>query len=610
MDRMFAPEYFDMIFRFLLTYKDLHSCLLVNRHWATCAVPILWEAPFKIKDNYIPSPKVIKTYLAFIPDSTFLKLGYNRRIGLSITRPLFFNYPSFLKELSYDQFLNAAIANKCCKDIITELFKIFVMHNVILRKLDIYNNLNYYPGILNNLRSWVLPHFSECTSIFNRLTYFNCSDHWEIQKTQLFNIIAENCHNIENLKASICYKDEGMALAFLIRSQKHLKKFSLINSNKFASFPVLALMDQKHSLKSVTFKDMHQKRIKTIYFNYSACQLNSSAINLLTQCTNINKLKFKHCEGLNSPAYFSLGTAFSNLTSLEYSYGDYNIYDDMIPVQLLSDLIMTSCNTLKKIVLDWYILFHLDITQLVKMIAQHVVNLEYLKIPLNTLEQLALIHRTYSPLRRLEIHLDKKINLHCALSLLANVPLKSHEHSIQLSFGHNKNFDLKINQLNQIFESIFYKSNRIVDFILHLNNGSIEKRVLLLRNYPRLKINILSGSILNRHLPDVIRIIPERCSCNELLEICNNLLKINSNDIWALKQHLNKSLEIDPNNANSLGIRGRTHYMAGNYESSLKDINKSLRIEPTNAIALGYLFSKICLLVQNYEEGFQDCFES
>ncbi|CAG8573940.1 14183_t:CDS:1, partial [Cetraspora pellucida] len=516
MDQTFAPEYFDMIFRFLPTYKDLHSCLLVNRHWATCAVPILWEAPFKIKDNYIPSPKVIKTYLAFIPDSTFLKLGYNRRIGLSITRPLFFNYPSFLKELSYDQFLNAAIVNKCCQNIIIELFKIFAMYNVILRKFVIYNNLNYYPKILNNLGSLVLLHFSECTSIFNRLTYFNCSYHWAVQKTQLFNTIAENCHNIENLKASICYKNEGMALAVLIRSQKRLKKFSLINSNSFASIPVQALVDQKDSLKSVAFEDMHQKKglIKPIYFNYAACQLNSSAINVLAQCTTINKLKFKHCEGLNSPTIFSLGTAFSNLTYLEYSYGDYNIYDNMAPIQLLSDLIMTSCNTLKNIVLNWYSLFYLDITQLVKIITQHVINLEYLKIPINTLEQLALIHRTHNPLRRLEIRLDRKINPHCALSLLANVPLKSHEHSIQLSFDYNENLDLKINLLNQIFESIFYKSNRIVDFILHLNNGSIEEKEILLRNYPRLKINILSGSIssirvLRRNLLDVIRLSPE-----------------------------------------------------------------------------------------------------
>ncbi|CAG8728066.1 4515_t:CDS:1, partial [Dentiscutata erythropus] len=81
MDQIFASEYFDTIFRFLPTNKDLHSCLLVNKHWAACAVPILWEAPFRITGKYIPYSKVIKTYLAFIPDSTFLKFGYKERIG-------------------------------------------------------------------------------------------------------------------------------------------------------------------------------------------------------------------------------------------------------------------------------------------------------------------------------------------------------------------------------------------------------------------------------------------------------------------------------------------------------------------------------------------------
>ncbi|CAG8600175.1 10851_t:CDS:2, partial [Dentiscutata heterogama] len=177
MNQIVASEYFDTIFKFLSNNKDLHSCLLVNKHWATCAVPILWEAPFRIKDKKIPSSKVIQVYLAFIPDNTFLKLGYEKRIGLMISKPLFFNYPSFLKELSYDQFLNAAIANKCCKDIIIELFKILAMNSVRLRRFDIYNYLNCYSENLNNIGSLILPHFSESISIF-----------------------ARDCHNIKNLK--------------------------------------------------------------------------------------------------------------------------------------------------------------------------------------------------------------------------------------------------------------------------------------------------------------------------------------------------------------------------------------------------------------------------
>ncbi|CAG8494431.1 1429_t:CDS:1 [Dentiscutata erythropus] len=434
LNQIFASEYFDTIFRFLPDNEDLHSCLLVNKNWATCAVPILWEAPFRFYDEDIPFTydediqfhKVIQTYLAFIPDSTFRKLGYNRRIGLSNSRPLFFNYPSFIKELSYDHLLNAAIAYNCSEDIIIELFKLFAINNVRLRRLEIYSCLNNYNENLNKI-GYLVPQFYECTSVFSRLTYFNCSYRCPMQKTQLFNAIANHYRNIKTLKVSIYDENEGMALGGLIRSQRNLRKFALINSNHFASFPIQALMNQKHSLDSLALEDMHGNRYlsKTKFFNYTICQLNSSAIDVLAQCKNVNKVKFKHCEGLNSSVFLPLAIAFSNLTSLEYTYGNYDFYDSATPIRLLSGLIMTSCNTLKRIVLDWYSEANLDITQLVGIIAQQVTNLEYLKIPLYTLEQLALIHQTHNQLKKLEINMKRGTNPYYALSLLTNVHSKA-----------------------------------------------------------------------------------------------------------------------------------------------------------------------------------------
>ncbi|CAG8751691.1 11175_t:CDS:2, partial [Dentiscutata heterogama] len=140
-------------------------------------------------------------------------------------------------------------------------------------------------------------------------------------------------------------------------------------------------------------------------------------------------MKFKRCEGLNSSVFLPLAIAFPNLTSLEYSYGAYDIYDSATPIRLLSGLIMTSCNTLKRIILDWHSPDNLDITQLVEIIAQ----------------------------QKLEINMSRRINPYCALSIFANAPLKSLEHSIQLYFDYHDLFTLKFNLLNQIFESIFYK---------------------------------------------------------------------------------------------------------------------------------------------------------
>ncbi|CAG8504311.1 6011_t:CDS:2, partial [Gigaspora rosea] len=484
---------------FLPTSKDLHSCLLVNKYWAACAVSILWEAPFKIHDNFSPSPKVIQTYLAFIPDEIFLKLGYDKRIGLSIIRPPFFDYPSFLKELPYDRFLNSAIANDCCKNVIIELLKIFAMKMMRLRRFNLYDYLfNQHFKCQNQIASSVLPYFSEFTLIFSSLTYLDCSYQWPMQKAQLFSAIAQDCHSIETLKISVWHEDEGKMLADLIRSQKNLKKFSLINSNNFASFPVQALLNQKHSINSVTFKDIHNINdlSEAEFFNYTIFELNSDAIDTLAQCTNINKIKFKHCEGLNSSLFLPIASAFSNLTSLEYSYGNYNIHDVTTPIKLLSGLIRKSCHTLKRVALDWHSRDYLDITQLIKTITQHMISLKYLKIPLYTLEQLALIHQSHNQLKKLEVHVNKRINPYGALSIFANVPFKSLEQSIKLYLDYPDNFNLKANRLNHVFEPIFYKSNRIVDFILCTRDKaspSIEKKDTLLRIYPRLKINVLNN---------------------------------------------------------------------------------------------------------------------
>ncbi|CAG8727123.1 9783_t:CDS:1, partial [Racocetra fulgida] len=406
MDQKFAPEYFVTIFRFL-RLKDLHSCLLVNKYWAICAVPILWEAPFKINDSFTPSPKVIQTYLVFIPDETFFELGYSKRIGLSIAKPPSFDYPSFLKEFSYDRFLNLAIANNCCKDIIVELLKIFAINDTKLRRFNTYDYLfDQHLECQDQIAPLVLPYFSECNLIFSSLTYLECIYQWPMQKVKLFNAIAQKCHSIKTLKVSVWHEDEGKVLANLISSQKHLKKFFLINSNNFASFPIQALVDQKHSLNSVTFEDMHNNHdlSETKFFNYSICDLNSDAVDVLSQCTNITKIKFKHCEGLNSPLFLPIISTFSNLISLEYSYGTHKIYDATTPIKLLSGLIKKSCNTLKRISLEWHSLDYLDITQLIKAITQRTINLEYLKIPVYTLEQLVLIHQAFNQLKKLEVH--------------------------------------------------------------------------------------------------------------------------------------------------------------------------------------------------------------
>ncbi|CAG8794082.1 11159_t:CDS:2, partial [Dentiscutata erythropus] len=170
---------------------------VINKYWANCAVPILWESPFKINDVYNLFPQVIQIYRTFVQAKDF-------HIGTLVKRPLY-DYPSFLKELPFERFLNSAIANNYSEVLIVELFKIFPMHLVKLRRFDLSHlHLNFNSQITYR----ALPQLLDYSSIFNRLSYLNCTYNWDVdeppkvQKTQVFNALAKSCHNIRNLKAT------------------------------------------------------------------------------------------------------------------------------------------------------------------------------------------------------------------------------------------------------------------------------------------------------------------------------------------------------------------------------------------------------------------------
>ncbi|CAG8824725.1 14875_t:CDS:1, partial [Gigaspora margarita] len=290
-DQMFAPEYINIIFRYLPTNRDLYSCSLVNRYWANCAIPILWESPFKIDDVYNLFPKVIQVYLKFIQTE---KLH-----NYSLINKPFYDYPSFLKELPFDRFLNSAIANDYSETLIIKLIKVLFKRSVKLRQFDLRQLHLSYDNLITHK---VLPKLLDYSSIFNRLSYLNCTYHLDVdevqqvKKAQIFNTLANSCHNIINIKATVWSNDEAIALSNLICSQKWLKKFSLVNSNEFASFSVQSLQSQTRSLNNLTFKNMHrdihlnESLNNQTNFKTTTLQLNDEAIDSFLQCNNITKI--------------------------------------------------------------------------------------------------------------------------------------------------------------------------------------------------------------------------------------------------------------------------------------------------------------------------------
>ncbi|KAF0432451.1 hypothetical protein F8M41_005216 [Gigaspora margarita] len=493
-DQKLSPEYFNIIFRYLPTNRDLYSCSLVNRYWANCAIPILWESPFKINNVYNLFPKVVQIYLAFIQIEKF----HN---DFSVNRPLY-DYPSFLKELPFDRFLNSAITNNYPETLIVELFKILSNRSVMLRRFDLCQLHLSYDNLITHQ---VLPQLLNYSSLFKRLSYLNCTYHLDVEeaqqtlKAQIFNALANSCHNIINIKATVWSRDEAIALANLICSQKWLKRVSLVNSNESASFSVQSLQSQAGSLNNLTFKNMHRdlnlnkslsNRAK---FKPTEFKLNDKSIYSLLKCNNITKLKFKHCEGLyNFPT--ECNYTFPNLTSLEYIYGNYKIHDVAPPIEILSNIIKMNGKTIENIIFDWHSRNPPDCTQLIKNIAECTINLGHLKTPLYTLEQLALILQTQNHLKNLDIYIGNRINPYCALFLFINMPFNNLKNSIiQLYFDGCQNHRPEFDQLNQIFEQIFYKNYQINNFILRQcfwPNLLKREKEELVKHFPSLKINI------------------------------------------------------------------------------------------------------------------------
>src|SRR5436190_443963 len=68
---------------------------------------------------------------------------------------------------------------------------------------------------------------------------------------------------------------------------------------------------------------------------------------------------------------------------------------------------------------------------------------------------------------------------------------------------------------------------------------------------------------------------------------------------------LSKSLEIEPNNADGLKIRGETYYLIGKDAESIEDLNQLLKIKPSDVFALRVRGSAYYMM-DKYEESLAD----
>src|SRR5436189_127959 len=118
MVRLLPPECLQEIFKSVKDDKNtLHSCLLVDRYWSSCAVPLLWSRPFELSKK--PSSKLIQTYSKFFDNESKTILSSNGILIKPSRKQSTFDYPRFIKSLQYHHLYDSSsewLRERQCKD--------------------------------------------------------------------------------------------------------------------------------------------------------------------------------------------------------------------------------------------------------------------------------------------------------------------------------------------------------------------------------------------------------------------------------------------------------------------------------------------------------------
>ncbi|KAF0542520.1 hypothetical protein F8M41_004504 [Gigaspora margarita] len=191
----------------------LYSCVLVNRHWCQMSIPILWQTPF----SFDKTPLFISQYFSSLDENE--KFGLNE-YGLDANVPnTLFNYASFLKvlnlssiEIKVEEWIDFQNVDEC---------------GAILHKLDFHlSDHEFKPEIF-----YSLGRNEQFFSQLQNLSLGQISGHNSESATVLLRILAKNTTTISVLKLERVYSDSKPQLlhmlAYIIKSQEHLRKFSL-----------------------------------------------------------------------------------------------------------------------------------------------------------------------------------------------------------------------------------------------------------------------------------------------------------------------------------------------------------------------------------------------
>ncbi|EXX63746.1 hypothetical protein RirG_149490 [Rhizophagus irregularis DAOM 197198w] len=332
------PELLNGIIQFFKNdYKTLRSCILVNRLLCRLTIPLLWENPFSVIDNFDLGRKkyqFIEIYLHELNDDDKIKLKeYGINCDLFPSNTLF-NYPSFIKyfstevssisidewiennktlpiienltlqiESSHEYFLNNLKNSNCSNTLKVIILYEIDFKNIVIFK-EVFENLNVLESIhflyCSSLNSGIIQQIINLTKPFKLKSLFLNEQPDILEIVLLQSLLRKTGDYIENI-----------GFKHLISNKLRQQFFELT----------------KNYCKNIKFFDLLGFDNQNIYLAFDSIKNIRHNLNYLT----INLYKFYQFDWeftLSSVILFNLGQILPyKLEYLSLSLDDINIFD-------------------------------------------------------------------------------------------------------------------------------------------------------------------------------------------------------------------------------------------------------------------------------------------
>ncbi|RIB26886.1 hypothetical protein C2G38_2162165 [Gigaspora rosea] len=290
--------------------RSLYSCALVSRHWCEMSIPIIWRDPFSFQ---VFKPMFISIYISSFedPEDDVKSILKEYGININFQKPLF-HYVRFLEILNLgclnygvDCWISSHLQDEeqdieqLKFHVANLLLKIFIKDGVTLSELEL-NSLNDFieikPEIFylleQNINFFSRIHvLSISLTALKELKYdYNFEFIYESYckvLVKILKILARSVTKITNMRVAL-YDSDYLPqlcheLAFIIKSQEHLKYFKLackLDRRPWELYGiVLALKSQKETLEGIMIEGC-------------AC---STEFEALRDCENLKAIRIYHC---------------------------------------------------------------------------------------------------------------------------------------------------------------------------------------------------------------------------------------------------------------------------------------------------------------------------